>query len=120
MLEEKGYQVVSLHKAKDTIPRLTDEGVSLLIVDFGLDHSKGLELIDQAADLAPALPTILLVDRIQELSADLTDCRADVVLPKLGDELDQLIRSAEKLLRRRGPRKRPAAISKPAPVRKLG
>lgn len=120
VLEEKGYQVVSVHKKKDALQRLEEQQIALLIVDFSVDHSSGLELINQAAEVAPDLPSILLVDMLQEVSADLTDCRAAMVVPKQAEELSNLIRSVEKLLRRRSPRKRPSAIRKPMQSRKLG
>lgn len=119
VLEEKGYQVVSVHKKKDALQRLEDQSVSLLIVDFGVDHSSGLELIEQAAEASPDLPSILLVDALQEVSADLTDCRAAMIVSKQAEELAHLIRAVEKLLRRRNPRKRPAAIRRPTQARKI-
>jgi len=120
VLEEKGYHVVSAHKSKDALQQLEGEEVSLLIVDFNLEHGKGLELIDQVADLMPTLPTILLADAMQALSEDLTDCRANMVIPKQFDEVSQLLRAVEKLLRRRTPRKRPGSVTKPNTLRKHG
>ena len=122
VLEEKGYAVVIASKSKDALQQLEENCPSVLIVDYSLEHGKGLALLDLVCESAPDMPTILLADPLQEIEADLSNCRADVVVAKQFDEIPQLLRSVEKLLRRRLPRKRPGTVSKSksSSAKKLG
>ncbi len=121
VLEEKGHHVILASKAKDALSHVENDGLALVIVDFNLEHGKGLALLDIVCAHETALPTILLADPLQEIEADCASCRPDIVVAKQFDEVPQLLKAVDKLLRRRVPRKRPMSIqSPPTPAKKHG
>lgn len=121
VLEEKGHHVIVASKAKDALQHVENDGLALVIVDFNLEHGKGLALLEEVCAHKSALPTILLAEPVQELELDCASCRPDIVVSKQFDEVAQLLKAVEKLLRRRVPRKRPGNVQKPpSSSRKLG
>ncbi|MCU0227975.1 MAG: response regulator [Bryobacterales bacterium] len=118
LLEEKGHEVLITSKAKDAMHHLEAGGLALVIVDCNLEHGKGLELLQEVCAHASGLPTILLADPVQGLELDGAACQPDIVVAKQFDEVTQLQRAVEKLLRRRVPRKKPGSVSGAPPKKR--
>ncbi|MCW5966448.1 MAG: response regulator [Bryobacterales bacterium] len=113
VLEEKGHHVIVASKAKDALHHMENDGLALVIVDFNLEQGKGLTLLEEVCAHETALPTILLAEPVQEMELDGSSCRPDIVVAKQFDEVAQLLKAVDKLLRRRVPRKRPGNVQKP-------
>lgn len=109
VLEEKGHEVVMASKAKDALQHLEAGGLAVAVIDFNLEHGKGLELLQEVCTHYGGLPTILLADPVQGIHLDGAACQPDIVVAKQFDEVTQLQRAVEKLLRRRVPRKKPTS-----------
>lgn len=105
-------------KIKDAVEHAAENSLGLVIIDFNLEHGKGLSLLDSLCETAPQLPTILLAEPLQEIEVAGAGCRADLVVPKQFDEIPQLLKAVDKLLRRRLPRKMPGTVRKTAPAAK--
>lgn len=116
VLEEKGHQVIVASRLKDALHHAENDAPCMAIVDFSVEHGKGLLLLDSLLEASPNLPTILLADPLQTIEADGSNCRPDLVVAKQFDEVPQLLKAVEKLSRRRVPRKKPVGIRKAATV----
>ncbi len=113
-LEEQGHEVIACNKVKEAHLHLASPGVSVLICDYKLDLQNGVEFLRETRAQYATLPTILLLNQVEEISVNREDCCADLVVSKHFNELTHLARGVERLLSRKAPRKRPAAIRKTA------
>lgn len=113
-LEEQGHEVLPCSKVKDANAHLANAGVSLLICDYKLDQQNGVDFLHDTRAQHATLPTILLLNQVEEMSVNREDCCADLVVSKHFNELAHLARSVERLLSRKAPRKKPTAIRKTA------
>ncbi len=118
LLEEKGHEVIVVSKAKDAMLQLESDNLALVIVDFNIEHGKGLDLLTEVCAHPSDLPTILLADPVQGIEVDAATCRPNIIVAKQFDEVTQLLKAVEKLLRRRVPRKRPGSLGGEPPPRK--
>jgi len=112
-LEERGHEVIACNKVKDAHTHLAGTDISVLICDYKLDLQNGVEFLRETRAQHASLPTILLLNQVEEISVDRENCCADIVVSKHFNELTFLARGVERLLSRKVPRKKPAAIRKP-------
>jgi len=111
MLETRGYRVLTCADPEQALELVRGGGIDLIIADLMMPKMSGAEMIAQAKQIAPHLPTILF-------SGSVSHCveqgPADVWLPKgafAPAELLERVRIA--LIRKRGPRpSSPGAPSK--------
>lgn len=113
-LEEKGHEVIPCNKVNDAVTHLANTDISLLICDYKLDKQNGVDFLHETRAKHTKLPMILLLNQVEEMSVNREDCCADLVVSKHFNELAHLARSVERLLSRKAPRKKPAAIRKTA------
>ncbi|MDZ7637150.1 MAG: hypothetical protein U5J83_02665 [Bryobacterales bacterium] len=106
--------MIACNKVKDAAAHLANDGVALLICEYKLDQQNGVEFLRETREQFATLPTILLLNPLEEMSVDRGSCCADVVVAKQANEVQELVRSVERLLARKAPRKKPAAIRKNA------
>lgn len=115
-LEEQGHEVLPCSKVKDANTHLAGADISLLICDYKLDQQNGVEFLHEIRERHATLPTILLLNQVEEMSVNREDCRADLIISKHFNELTQLARSVDRLLSRKAPRKKPSNIRKAPPA----
>lgn len=113
-LEEQGHEVIACNKVKDALAHLAGADISVLICDYKLDLQNGVDFLRDTRAQHATLPTILLLNQVEEISVNRDDCSADLVVSKHFNELTHLARGVERLLSRKAPRKKPAAIRKAA------
>jgi two-component system response regulator CpxR len=102
-LETRGYRVVTCADAEKALEIVRAGGIDLLIADLMMPKMTGAELIAQAKQIAPNLPTILFSGAVSHYSEQ---NHADVWLPKgtfAPAELLERVRIA--LIRKRGPKR---------------
>jgi|SRR6185312_11400078 len=102
-LETRGYRVVTCADAEKALEIVRDGGIDLLIADLMMPKMTGAELIAQAKQIAPQLPTILFSGAVSHYTEQ---NHADVWLPKgtfAPAELLERVRIA--LIRKRGPKR---------------
>jgi DNA-binding response OmpR family regulator len=114
VLEEQGYEVIPCSKSKDATAHLAAGSFALLICDYKLDQRTGVDFVREMREAYATLPSILLLTPVEEISVDLAECSADLVVSKKANEVAQLVRSVERLLSRKAPRKKPTSIRKAA------
>lgn len=59
-LERKKYQVLSVHSADSALKLLSEKEIDLVLTDFKLPGTNGLELISLIKEKSPTLPVILI------------------------------------------------------------
>lgn len=107
ILETRGYRVVACNTAREALEVFRRGGIDLILADLLMPEMDGAELIARVKDLSPETPAILFSGRVKHYERD---TRADVFLPKgmyAPSELLERIRLL--LVRKRGPKKHPAA-----------
>jgi len=103
MLETRGYRVLTCAEPEKALETVRAGGVDLLIADLMMPKMTGAELIAQAKQIAPHLPTILFSGSVSHYAEH---SNADVWLPKgtfAPAELLERVRIA--LIRKRGPKR---------------
>ncbi len=69
LLEKEGFQVACESSGASALQRLENEGFDLLITDLKMPGMSGLELLQKAQEVDPALPVIVLTAYASEASA---------------------------------------------------
>lgn len=103
MLETRGYRVVTCPDPENALELIRGGGIDLVIADLMMPKMTGAELIAQAKQIAPDLPTILFSGSVSQYAEN---SNADVWLPKgtfAPAELLERVRIA--LIRKRGPKR---------------
>jgi len=91
---------------------LRDHPVDMVLIDPRLPDMDGLELIGRLRKQSPDLPIVLISGYVDTLGMNEVSTGADVVIQKSSHEVSHLIRSVNRLLRRKPARKPAAAQSK--------
>ncbi len=99
ILSDSGYEVIRAHTGQETISKVLDGGIDLLLLDVRMPDLGGLEVYRKLIDLACAPPTILLTgyaleesEAVQELLR--LSARACLVKPVHSRELLKTIKKA--------------------------
>jgi CheY-like chemotaxis protein len=111
MLETRGYRVLTCLDPEQALELVRGGGIDLIIADLMMPKMSGADMIAQAKQIAPHLPTILFSGSVSHYAEQSS---ADIWLPKgtfAPAELLERVRIA--LIRKRGPRpSSPGALSK--------
>lgn len=121
VLRESGHDVSISETAREALDRFQRETFDLVITDFKMPASSGVELIQDLRKLKPEVPIILISGFSDALGLDEETTGADAVIQKSHTEVQQLLRAVSRLLRKaqkKPPRSQPP--STPLPSRKKG
>jgi CheY-like chemotaxis protein len=117
LLETRGYKVVAVTSGAEALAvlRKTAQGsVDLLLTDLSMPLMDGNDLIQQAKQLHPALPVLLLTGSTKQFDRP---TRADVYLGTGADSPLELLERVRVLVaRKRGPKKAVTAVPAPLPA----
>ena len=108
VLEELGYGIVTAANGPEALEKFAVEKFDLVITDYRMPRMDGLELISRLRKLAPDLPIVLVSGFVDTLGMNEASTGADVVIQKSANEVSHLVRSVNRLLRRKSPPKKPA------------
>ena len=114
VLEELGYRIVTCTSGADALEEFSAHKFDLVVTDFKMPRMDGLELIGRLRKLTPDLPIVLVSGYVDTLGMNEASTGADVVIQKSANEVSHLVRSVNRLLRRKSPPKKPA-VSQAAP-----
>ena len=113
VLEELGYSIVTCTSGADALEQFTPrEPFDLVVTDYKMPRMDGLELIGRLRKHTPDLPIVLISGYVDTLGMNEASTGADVVIQKSANEVSHLIRSVNRLLRRKSV-KRKQLRSKP-------
>jgi CheY-like chemotaxis protein len=106
LLETRGYKVIAAGTGAEALAVLRKAGqgsIDLLLTDLAMPQMDGDDLIYQAKQIHPALPTLLLSGTVKQFDRP---TRADVYLAKGSDTPLELLERVRVLVaRKRGPKK---------------
>jgi two-component system, LuxR family, response regulator FixJ len=111
VLEELGHRVRTSGNAAEALEMCGKESFDVVVTDYKMPKMNGVELIGRLRKLHPSTSVILISGFADTLGLDETSTGADVVLQKSNNEVGQLIRAVNRLLRKQQtpPRKGPGA-----------
>jgi len=106
VLAELGHHVTVVSSAEDAIRCFAAESFDLVVTDYKMPEMNGVEMIRRLRAHKADVPVILLSGFTQALGLTEADTGADIVLQKSANEVVQLIRAVNRLLRTPAPKKR--------------
>jgi CheY-like chemotaxis protein len=118
VLEELGHRIATSTSGADALEQFAAHPFDLVITDYKMPRMDGLELIGRLRKLAPGLPIVLVSGYVDTLGMSETSTGADVVIQKSANEVSHLVRSVNRLLRRKPAPRKPAVSQASAPKAK--
>jgi CheY-like chemotaxis protein len=115
VLEELGYRIVTCTSGADALEQFAAAKFDLVVTDYKMPRMDGLELIGRLRKSTPELPIVLVSGYVDTLGMNEASTGADVVIQKSANEVSHLVRSVNRLLRRKSPAKKPVASQSAAP-----
>jgi CheY-like chemotaxis protein len=116
VLEELGHKVTTSKCGPEALELFSAGDFDVLITDYRMPGMNGLELIEHVRKLQPSTAIILLSGFVDPLGLSEESTGADIVIPKSAGEVATLVRSVNRLLSRKLPRKPPASQYNPPPA----
>jgi CheY-like chemotaxis protein len=102
VLEELGYSILTCTSGADALEQFTSgDSFDLVVTDYKMPRMDGLELIVRLRKHTPGLPIVLISGYVDTLGMNEASTGADVVIQKSANEVSHLIRSVNRLLRRK-------------------
>ena len=100
VLEELGHRVLTSGTAADALELCGKHSFDVVVTDYKMPKMNGIELIGRLRKLHPSTSVILISGFTDTLGLDEASTGADVVLQKSNNEVQQLIRAVNRLLRK--------------------
>jgi CheY-like chemotaxis protein len=100
VLEELGHQVQTSGTGADALELCGKQVFDVVVTDYKMPKMNGVELIGRLRKLHPATSVVLISGFTDTLGLNEASTGADVVLQKSNNEVGQLIRAVNRLLRR--------------------
>lgn len=117
VLEELGYEITEAADAMAAMEPLSKQTFQLVITDYRMPKMDGVEFIQYVRQHHGEVPVILISGFVEALGLTEANTGADVVIQKSANEVQQLVRAVQRLLKRKTPKK-PAASEPPPPKAK--
>ncbi|HTC91608.1 MAG TPA: response regulator [Bryobacteraceae bacterium] len=109
VLEELGHYVQTAGTAGDALELCGKQAFDVVVTDYKMPKMNGVEFIGRLRKLHPATSVILISGFTDTLGLDEATTGADIVLQKSNNEVGQLIRAVNRLLRKQqAPPKKPS------------
>ena len=108
VLEELGHRIATASNGPDALDQFARHKFDLVVTDYKMPRMDGLELISRLRSVAPDLPIILISGYVDSMGLSEDSTGADVVIQKSSNEVAHLVRSVNRLLKRK-PAKKPAS-----------
>jgi CheY-like chemotaxis protein len=116
VLEELGYGITTATGGHEALELFSGGRFDLIVADYRMPRMNGVEFIERARELRPAIPVILISGYVEALGLDERNTGADVVIQKSANEVAHLVRSVSRLLRRKtAAARKPAASERATP-----
>jgi len=109
VLEELGHKVVTCGSPHDALELCLKQRFDVVVTDYKMPKMNGIEFIARLKKQYPQLPVILISGFTDTLGFTEGSTGADVVMQKSNNEVSQLIRAVNRLLRQQKPAKKSAA-----------
>lgn len=106
VLEERGYRVRTALCGQEGLSLFESGDFDLVVTDYLMPGLDGREVIAGIRERRPSTPVVVLSGFAAKLGLNETETGADAVLHKGPSELDDLLRTVARLMRRRMGRER--------------
>lgn len=106
VLEELGHRITTAQEGAEALEHFQREHFDLVVTDYKMPRMNGVELIKKIRALDATVPVILISGYTDALGLTEATTGADAVVPKSANEVPHLVRSVNRLLRRK-PSKKP-------------
>ena len=103
VLEELGHRITTASSGADALEAFGAHKFDLVVTDYKMPRMDGLELITRLRKQAPALPIVLISGFVDSMGLSEDNTGADVVIQKSANEVSHLVRSVNRLLRKKKP-----------------
>jgi CheY-like chemotaxis protein len=100
VLEELGHQVLTSCTPAEALELCVKHRFDVVVTDYKMPKMSGVEFIGRLRKLHPATSVILISGFTDTLGLDEANTGADIVLQKSNNEVSQLIRAVNRLLRK--------------------
>jgi CheY-like chemotaxis protein len=107
VLAELGHTIETSSKPEDALLLCKQQNFDLIVTDFKMPQMNGIEFIRNLRLAGVQVPVILLSGFTDTLGLSEANTGADAVIQKSSNEVQHLIRSVNRLLKK--PAKKPAA-----------
>jgi CheY-like chemotaxis protein len=114
VLEELGHRVITSGTAAEGLELCGKHRFDIVVTDYKMPKMNGVEFIVRLRKLHPTTGVILISGFADTLGLDEASTGADIVLQKSNNEVPQLIRAVNRLLRKQQQPSRKPAASQPA------
>jgi CheY-like chemotaxis protein len=111
VLAELGFSITTASSAESALAIFDPALFPIVVTDYKLPGMTGVDLIAAIRQKAPDTRIVLLSGFVEALGLTEESTRADVVLSKSSNEVIQLVRAVQRLMRRNAAKK--PAKSKP-------
>ena len=119
VLEELGHKVVTSGAPQDALELCVKQRFDVVVTDYKMPKMNGVEFITRLRKQHPAVNVILISGFTDTLGLNESNTGADIIIQKSSQEVGQLIRAVNRLLRKqKQPLKKPAASQPAAKVEK--
>jgi CheY-like chemotaxis protein len=113
VLTELGFAITTASSAETALGKFQAEPFPLVVTDYKLPGKTGVDLIAGIRAIAPETRIVLISGFVDALGLTEHSTGADAVLTKSSNEVTQLIRAVNRLLRR-------TVAKKPGTAKKVG
>jgi CheY-like chemotaxis protein len=120
VLEELGYQITAASDPMEAMGPLEKETFDLVITDYKMPHMDGIAFIQHLRARHGDMPIILISGFVEALGLCEANTAADIVIQKSSNELQQLVRAVQRLLKRKTPKKPATAERQPPKAKRQG
>lgn len=111
VLSELGFAITTAPSAEEAIKKFEQSPFPIVVTDYRLPGKSGVDLIADIRALAPDTKVVLLSGFVEALGLTEAMTRADVVISKSANEVTQMIRAVQRLMRR-AVSKKPGSVIK--------
>jgi CheY-like chemotaxis protein len=115
VLSERGHIVLTAANATEALEQLATAPFDLIVADHKPPRMDGLALLRKVQASAAPVPVIILSGLVQALGLTEQSTGAAAVIQKSSEEVTQLVRAADRILKRKPARKGPASQASTAP-----
>ena len=105
VLEELGHRIAIAASGPEALEQFGHHKFDLVVTDYKMPKMDGVELIGRLRGLAPDLPIILVSGYVDSMGLSEDSTGADVVIQKSANEVVHLVRSVNRLLKRKTAKK---------------
>jgi CheY-like chemotaxis protein len=114
VLEELGYEITATTDPLEALTLFANHRFDLLITDYKMPKLDGLELIRTIRQSNSDVPIILISGFAETLGLTEASTGSDAVVQKSSNEIQHLVHSVARLLKKKTPKKPAASVSRSA------